>query len=278
MADVPDDVLARTCSFGTTLLFNSLEDETSASYGDALARFVTGSRGIWVRDVISAGKVAQLSGDFRSGFWGGDGAQLLSRHGIAELYPECAQPQRCEAVGYFTGRSGAPTDTIARTAARLAGALDLQARWLPWGSRSAFPALAPDDAHVTLSFPHLLRQLLQCRMVVTDTYHLGVVAWALGIPAVMFFQPSTPAPRNVNSGRRHYWRDKREVFYSQYDILDFLVRPEEAADESALAARVTHIASGMAGSALLDAISARVGNHARATSSDLAHALAGQPE
>jgi hypothetical protein len=273
LADAADDVLARTCSFGTTLLFNTLQDELSSDYGSALARFVAGVRGIWVRDVVSAGKVAQLCGNFRHGFWGGDGAQLLDRQGLATLYPECASAGPADSIGYFIGRSTGIEPPIAATAGRLAEAFSMQSRWLPWGSRSAFPALASDSGHATLPFPQLLGALLRCRMVVTDTYHLGVVAWTLGIPAVTFFDPSAQAVRNVNSGRQRYWRDKREVFHSQYDVLDFLVRPEEAARADALAARIDHILSVLRDESVVPAITARIRNHADAASGDLAQVL-----
>jgi hypothetical protein len=273
LCDAPASTLARTCSFGTTLLFNSLDDELSSGYGDALRRFVAGARRVWVRDVVSAGKLARLTGDYRTGYWGGDCAQLLDRDGLAAMYPQCTAAALPGTVGWFAGRSGGSVQVIGDTAARCGAALGARQQWLPWGSRSAFPSLVAPDAHAATPFPALLRQLLGCRMVVTDTYHLGVVAWALGIPAVMFFDPVSPAAQNVNSGRMHYWRDKREVFFSQYDALDFLVRPEEVASDRTLSARVAHILEKVGDSALIEAISAAVRGHARATSSDLAAAL-----
>ncbi|WP_166206220.1 hypothetical protein [Cognatiluteimonas telluris] len=275
MSGTPDPVLARTCSFGTTLLFNTIEDESSPGYGAALRRFIAGARRLWVRDVISAGKLARLSGDYRTGFWGGDCAQAIDRDGLASLYPSCAGTATADVVGWFVGRGGGSRDVIGDVALRWATALGLQRHWLPWGSRSAFPALAAGEGHPTTSFPSLLRRLLECRMVVTDTYHLGVVAWTLGIPAVMFFNPFSPAAQSVNSGRNGYWRDKREVFYSQYDILDFLIRPEEAADAAALAAREARILAKAGDDALVHAISQGVRGHAQAASADLAMALAG---
>ena len=57
-------------------------------------------------------------------------------------------------------------------------------------------------------------------MIVTDTYHICVNAWNLGIPAICIIDDLGEAVE-VNSGQQA--PDKRIVFYWSYQLTDFLI-------------------------------------------------------
>ncbi len=246
---VPERDLSRVISYGTTLSFNTAADY-QGPYGSQLRRFHSGVRAVSHRDSYSA-EVAHRHrpGDRCKGV---DAAFLLTRR-----TPEPALETR-RRLGVFIGRSELSPEDVGRFGRRLAASLDLAPRWLPWGHAPAFwpmqgrrrlravwPELdrglestagwrrarltvdaarkGPEPAEPVPSFSALTQELLRCDLVLTDTYHLAVNAWSLGVPAVCI----TDVPRaswSVNSGSADSWRDKREDLYSQLDALPLLVR------------------------------------------------------
>lgn len=248
----PGAILRKTVSFGTTLLFNTLSDESSKEYGVSLSEFLAQARRIWVRDVFSAAKVAHLRGDYTTVHWGCDGAQFLKPEDLPQLSAEMGEPMPSgldskKRILVFLGRTPQWAPVMFDIARKIAEHRQTSACWIPWGSSSAFPAgglsLIPDDferiqdSHVIT----LLNWVAAADVVVTDTYHLALIAWNFGVPAVALTSPFDAAETNVNSGARFNWRDKREVFFSQYDALDFLLRPEELAEPSHLEARLNRL-------------------------------------
>jgi hypothetical protein len=150
--------------------------------------------------------------------------------------------------------------------------------WLDWGCRLAFPALGAGVTPPTgpaVPALSLVRHLADCALVVTDTYHAAVLAWTFGVPCVALAAPVADAAADVNSGAAFNWRDKREVFFSQYDALDFLVRAEELGAPPRLAARVERIVTCLEDRRHAEAVTRRLRQHARAAEGDLATALRG---
>jgi hypothetical protein len=268
----------RSLSFGTTLLFNTLADETEGAYGRDFRDLMSGLGHIWVRDVFSAAKVAHVRGDYTTSFWGCDCAQLLHRADLDRFAP-AGQTGGAHAGGlaFFAGRSPDAAAALFQLASDLAAALDIPCAWLPWGSTSAFPLLdrigsgIPNDGE-PLDVAALLRHVADSRLVVTDTYHLALVAWTFGVPAVLL--AASPAlGADVNAGPALGRRDKREVLFSQYDLLDFLVRDHELASPASAAARAARILERLGDAGFLDALTARLRSHAAASESACAAAV-----
>ena len=92
----------------------------------------------------------------------------------------------------------------------------------------------------------LLRSVAAANFVVTDTYHLAVVAWALGVPAIVLagdYHQGERAGKQVDLRVRH---DKRKVLLAQDGLLDFFVEPALIADPTGRAAVVERLAATMA--------------------------------
>ncbi len=241
MADGADDeVVANAQSFGTTLLFNGAADLRDAPYRGALERLLRRCAGAWLRDPISAA-MARRSADGAATVRLGVDAALL-----AERPPVDTDDA---ALAVFLGRTAQAHAPLLHVAGRLAQHVGLEPRWLDWGCHRAFPAL-PDDALLRrlgelprgLDAHEALRQLSNARAVVTDSYHVALIAWGWGIPAVTITGISEEAtPSSVDGGRLNSWRDKREIAASHYGALEFVLRPEEWTNPLRLERRLAHL-------------------------------------
>jgi hypothetical protein len=284
LAGQPDGVMSRVMSFGTTLSFNTSDDYRS-DYGDALRSFVGRAHRVWFRDTYSAW-IAQLAGANAGASAKGVDAAFL-------LPPGPGVPSAGR-LGVFFGRSALSPEMLAGLGRRLATSLDLRPRWIPWGHEPAFwpmadrrrfrlawPGLereefsvrlgtrlqhgravvagAPAGHTAALPFEELITRLAACDVVVTDTYHLALNAWRLGIPAVCVVD----RPRriwSVNSGSAGSRRDKREELYSQLDASALLVSAVDlASHRDDTIARVVDRLSDLSA---LDFVFARVGEAA----------------
>jgi hypothetical protein len=115
--------------------------------------------------------------------------------------------------------------------------------------------------------------LRQCRGIVTDTYHVAVNAWSVGVPAVLVIDDGPFDRRNVNFGHPLAPRDKRWVFMSMYDALDFLVPARELADKGMRQARLLHLLDLFGSQREIHEISGRMRRHAHAAEDALMVAL-----
>jgi hypothetical protein len=279
LADADDATLARTLSFGTTLLFNTLHDEEDSLYASALRRFLRRARRVWVRDALSAARVAHVRGDYEACALGVDCALLLTRDDALRNAAAFGIPAPADggSVLTFFGREPGARQRLAGVADVLAAALAKPIRGLPWGDRSAFPVSERlgDEQTPAMTVHALLNEVAHASLVVTDTYHLALTAWNFGVPAVCGFPGHTFAADDVSSGAAFRWRDKREIFYSQYDALDFLVRPEELVSAPLLERRTQHVARCLRETALVDGVVSRIHAHAAAAEDALARELTG---
>jgi glycosyltransferase involved in cell wall biosynthesis len=241
MADGADDeIVAKAQSFGTTLLFNGAADLRDAPYCGALERLLRGCAAAWFRDPISAA-MARRSADGAATVRLGVDAALL-----AERPPVDTEDA---ALAVFLGRTAHAHAPLLHVAERLSQHLGLEPHWLDWGCHYAFPALPDETLRRRLGAPpkgldarEALRQLSSARAVVTDSYHLALIAWAWGIPAVTITGIAEEAtPSSVDGGRLRSWRDKREIAASHYGALEFVLRPEEWTNPSRLERRLAHL-------------------------------------
>jgi hypothetical protein len=243
-------------SFGTTLLFNAPADVADQEYGDALTELAEDCAQIWMRDPISAGMIRRLrSGDETA--LGVDPAVLADRPVSGSLAPH---------IAVFLGRTAASHPALGVAAQHLARHFDLPCRWLEWGDDRAFLALADPAIRHNLrasstdppGVTDVLRELSSATAVVTDAYHLALISWSWGIPAVTITAGSDPAiPASVDGGDCWAWRDKRELAGSQYGALDLVLRQEEWSDPRRLSLRLAHIVE-LLGTGLVAAIRAAI--------------------
>lgn len=248
LAGADDATIGRAISFGTTLLGNTLRDDADASCAFALQRFITHAKRVWVRDVLSAAKVAHMRRDYATSAFGVDCAQLLTRddvlHGAAAR--GLAPPRQPHSVLALFQHEADCYDELVEVATALGSALGRPVQRLASNGAGAASAHA------------LLNQIAHAALVVTDSYHLALVAWTAGVPAV-----------GASTGH-----DELDVFFSQYGAPDFLIRPDELREPAMLRQRTRHLAHAVQDGWLVRAIASRMRVHAESVETALAHDLA----
>lgn len=248
LADGADPAIRRRSqSFGTTLLFNSADDLAAPDYRHALSGLMRDCSDVWLRDPISFAMARRLDPGWRPRL-GVDPAVLVERP---------RTPARPRHVAVFLGRTPEAHPALAELAGRVAQRLETGVEWLPWGDIGGFPKLATAELRQRLGerpgdepgVHEVLARLSGAVAVVTDAYHLGLLAWSWGIPAVVAsgrpeVAPGTAnaeLPRSVDGGDFWAWRDKREITASQYGALELLLRREEWSDAQLLEGRLGRI-------------------------------------
>lgn len=271
----PRSTFSKVISYGSTLSFNSASDY-AGRYGQDLKRFLSSAHRVWLRDPYSALVAAAARGDRDEVCKGVDAAFLL---------PDTARPAGENRLGVFFGRSDIDPESVARLGRAITQRLEIRPTWIPWGEQPAFwpirdrrrlrlawpglehEVIAPSPAermstyrsaarggaasHPGLSTRELVREIARCRLVLTDTYHLAVTAWRLGVPAVCVIDHPGGA-WNVNSGEAGSNRDKRVDLYSQLDAVNFLVDSAALGSSAGARGAVDRIAAQLSDPGVLD--------------------------
>ncbi len=237
LKDAPDEVLSRAVSFGTTFLFHDAFDIIDNPFGAAFQRFIRGAKRVLPRDMVSLSQIAAMLPQAPMSL-GLDATQLVCRmENWRDVFPEGTDTSIAVAdVGlcYFA-RGNHTVENLKNAIALLSLNFAMPVRWLPWGDRLSFPHLGDYEGKLGLEtlagvmkprLSALLEAVAKAAFVVTDTYHLAVIAWSLGTPALTL--------------RGRHWEgdfnavvDKRYIFHVQHGLQDFF-HDEGAADKHQL--------------------------------------------
>jgi hypothetical protein len=268
----PDALLAKVITFGGTLIFNRESDYVDAAYTERLTRVVRGARRVWMRDVYSALRVAELQGRARLDI-GIDGSLLLRDDDIAGLPRSRALAPRASTgatVGVFFGRAAEGAPRLGRFARDVCARLGLAAEWLPWfdhqagadylsAVRRGFPRMVIHPQPERPLLGDLLARVAEHALIITDTYHLTLHAWRAGVPAICIGD-AIPHARywDVSGGWPQAWRDKRQVFYAMHDAMELYVLGEELTSRERRTPRLDQLASVLADRRVTDGIVRRL--------------------
>jgi hypothetical protein len=261
---LPDsDRVGPVLTFGTTLLFNSAADLRDGAYSRRLVRLLEGSAGAWFRDVPSMAMARRLAPGASLGL-GVDAALFVPR-------PE---PIGDPHVAVFLGRTSSSHPQLLELARHLSAHWQLLLEWIPWGDVEAFPSM-PDPGALGVGCPDTAAdvsrvhgRLAAARCVVTDSYHLALIAWGWKVPALVLAAPHSTDANSVDSGRRWSWRDMREMAGSQYDALDLVIRDDELRDPDLMEARFRHVID-VIDDGLLDHVGAAIAHDVRTSRGQL---------
>ncbi|MFS4094806.1 hypothetical protein [Streptomyces sp. AF1A] len=273
LADQPDELLACTLSYGGTILHNTQSDYEDKEYGPLFARLMTRSRRVWVRDPLSAAKLAHLRGDRTTDHFGSDAA-LLSRPGDLDHLPVTGWSKDVPeggAIGVFLGARTPIPEWLPGFCHTLSDRFGAPLEWLPWFDRD-IPAPV---GHIPIrpgahTLGDLVRVLPRYRLVITDTYHLCVNAWGAGTPVVCV---GAPEPRPTTDDDYLTLSDvKKHVFHMAYDAADFYLStlPDTAEAHERRADRLAGLVEG-GGAA---AIATRIRDHADHSATSFTETLA----
>jgi len=280
-ADQDHKILKRKISFGSTLLFNTLADENDSIYGPALKRFIA-SGNIWFRDVYSSIKASHITGNYSISNLGIDCAAFLEPTLFVGGVKKKGKRNK---TGLFIGRTVVNFLDIYRFALDFAKFSSTSLSWMAWGNINAFPTLKFVQEEKTISEMEnfsvegiadpviAVRNLTEFDVIITDTYHICVNAWNMGIPAICFYGNDHLKRRNVNSGDLFSGKDKRKVFYSMYDALDFLIHYQELRYSESRESRMNHLLDCWNDQVLLTGIHQRIRQHSKYSEEILVKAI-----
>ncbi|NEB00532.1 polysaccharide pyruvyl transferase family protein [Streptomyces sp. SID13726] len=232
LADQPDELLARTLSYGGTILHNTQSDYSGCSgdddkeFGPLFSRLVTRSHRMWLRDPVSAARVARLRGDRTTEHWGSDAALLNRPDDLARLPAGDWSREVPEggAIGVFLGARTAVPEWLPGFCQEISDRFGAPLEWLPWFDRAVPAGVAHIPARVPAgpaerTVGDLLHVLPRYRLVITDTYHLAVNAWGAGTPVVCVGAPE-PVP-TTDDDYLTLSEVKKHVFHMAYEAGDF---------------------------------------------------------
>jgi hypothetical protein len=190
---------------------------------------VRNARRVWFRDPISAARARVLRPAPDEACLGVDGALLMTVREYEAIGRRPAEGADGTVCIHF-GRLSEALQPSARLVSTLSRAVGLDPVWLPWLGldstavepfRRALPELSVP--HEPVAYEALVSTLLGARLVVSDTYHLCVIAWRLGIPAVCVGVGAQRAVRPISD-------KKKEIFFLSQGIASLYLFHEDVAD------------------------------------------------
>ncbi|WP_176500755.1 polysaccharide pyruvyl transferase family protein [Sphingomonas sp. HMP9] len=252
LEDAPDAVLGRVLIFGGTIITIGAIELSDTRYRTALERMLRLAKGVYFRDAISAAKADPYRGG-RSAL-GIDCALLLrpEDYAAADLpLPAAANSGSRLRLGVFFGRAKWIVQPLAFSR-MLAKKLDAEATWVPWlGSAPRQLPLARAAGYPASSKPPLPQDifpvLATCNFIVSDTYHLCVNAWNIGIPTICLGYGAERIAHTLGD-------KKKETLFSMNGAAPFYVYRESIANPTNLRSAVAHAAQMLRDSAATDIV------------------------
>lgn len=250
---------------GTTLALDGPIARTEPGYSGLVERLHAGAGLVRMRDSFSAG-LAETWRDGRDSCAGLDAAFLYRPQG--KPAPSERSGGDGPMVGYFIGRTSRPfIPRLSAFAHDLVIALEARPVWVPWIARpyvelrglerpsrllriqKALGRRSDASTHSTgtvapeVELDDLIEQIRDCTVVITDTYHLAVIAWGQGVPCVLFGEASNANTKRINGGWRFQALDKRLAMLETLDAVPFYVPIEDLSDAAIARARIEYLAN-----------------------------------
>jgi len=235
LEDMPKSRLRDVAILGTTLALDSPLTRAELPYRAKL-RTLYGNAGlVLLRDTFSAGIVQgwRSTTDRCTGL---DGAFFYRPRVELETSPNSGR------LGFFFGRSSRLQRILGQSlVASIGRASGLEPQWIPWYSKTREGA---ESTHVSTAIlidlargvakkwspssqqasgrgqillDGLIDRIRRCSWVVTDTYHLAVVAWAQAVPCTLVGSGFGSGAGDVNAGPDGAGIDKRAALYLTLD-------------------------------------------------------------
>lgn len=212
--------------YGGTILFNNWSDHADDTYHNDLKYLLNLADAVWMRDPFSTSEIQYLTQNY-SHTQGTDCALFLSKSFLKNSF---ASTKKNKSIGFFFGRSYLNIQAFSKLLEELKQGNYTEVFWLNWGKPPFFLNRYEEvtkhinnlDVRPRVEEPlNVLQTLTSADIIISDTYHVCVNAWNLGIPAICIIDDISPS-LPVNSGENN-WRDKRVSFYWQYNFSPFLV-------------------------------------------------------
>ncbi len=264
LSDLPEAQLAKAGVFGTTLITNSTRDMIDAQYKTAFDRFFSNVQLALFRDAISASRLQPLRQNQPT--LGCDCAFLLEDADLDKIDGFTRAATR-EGIGLFLRRTP-KYDRSLRFARALGRELGESVKWLPWfwsrrrlALQGQFRGIDVETAQPSAG--EILSQMSGFRFIVTDTYHLCINAWRMGIPAVCIGSALGHQSNSLSD-------KKKEILYTMYRAQEFYLFSEALSDGSKINAAAKAAAGALRNEELVAHVRANMEDHRLASHAQLA--------
>ncbi len=185
LKSLPDAALKKAILFGGTIITNDASVIEDPAYKVLSSRLFSNAGAVYLRDAISAALVSPLLR--KTPTLGCDCALLLSDDDLHAL-PAFKKASGRDGIGVFFGRTAAKVSMLTYSRA-IGKQMGMKCTWLPWfhtprRMRLLASLFGYQPPGAPRSVDAILSELSGYAYIITDTYHLAVNAWRMGIPAI----------------------------------------------------------------------------------------------
>ena len=233
LKDQDQKKLKGSISFGTTLIgdsdfFNNQDKE----YKKSFTNFVKNLDYIWTRDVHSALQVSHLRNDYDKSHLGVDAALIIGKDEYLNVLddPSFQISKKDYILTHFT-RTKAPINSMLNISHEISKKINADLFWIPWLSRINEEKFSNKDKKFDYikeicdtNYSDLIHAVMNSKLIVTDTYHLALIAWRLRVPVVC-----------IGTGVQYPYLSvddkKKETFYTMHNMIHLYLFAETLRDE-----------------------------------------------
>ena len=296
--DAPIEVLQKTFLFGGTILPDKQKNLEDSEYYQCFIRLVSNCRKVWMREPISAARVSLLRKQ-KEDCLGVDAALILPEN-LYFPNIQRENEKNPSKIGLFVGSRTPMDSSLTSFLTALKTEFKSDINWLPWFKfKTQQPqsklSLVKSRVKTLLGSPQvkaneivrqkkiqsqhivnslrqeylnatsrtlgdLLHQLCQYKFVVTDTYHVCINAWRMGVPAICI-SSQIPTPGSFTGTLKD---EKKYILYLTYQATDFFVTLEQLNN-----LRNTNFLINTISSSQAQTISKRIQTHAKQVREEL---------
>ncbi len=219
------DIYEKTILYGQSIMVDDYSIFKDGRYFKQFATLLHEVKFARFRDPLSAYRAGMISGLPTGNFMGVDAALMLASLDKYER-PKSGENKSNESIGVFFGRT-----RNAKLTKLLIGLVlrreypRSKVRWIPWLRDREHPgdSLKKVFRLSVKSRPSsvegFIQELQASRFIVTDTYHMSLLAWSYGIPSICIGNGLQIFTKTVDD-------KKKELFYSQNYLTDYYIYNE----------------------------------------------------
>lgn len=268
LKSLPDADLKKAIIFGSTIITNDASIVKDAEYSALSQRLFGGAGAVYFREALSAAYVSPLRPSEPT--LACDCALLLENDDL-KLLGDVKFPTTRKNIGVFFGRSRNKLGMLL-FAKLTAKKLGLDCNWIPWFPTRRKLRLLAKPFGFTIKAGHasnaeIFSQLAGYELVITDTYHLCVNAWRMGIPAICIGEGTSVSSHSLND-------KKKEILFEMYGAREFYVFNEALRFSRAFVQSIEQVARAYADKPLVEAVRQTIDAHRTMARRRLSQSLA----
>lgn len=280
LTDAPLEVLQKTVVFGSNFFINGSKELLDETYTQNSIRFFNNIKRVWARDILSAQRISHLKKNYTENYLGTDCSFLFDKGKKNKPAHEddttnkswlktifSSKPKN--KAGVFLGRMHKDFPPLFPFVNDLQKEMHSDMEWIPWfWQNETFYKSVKYNLPDVVFLPEqqnlmaLYESLKGYDYIVTDTYHLCLNAWRMGIPAVCIGAGNSPMDGTLTD-------KKKEFFFYMYEAQDFYVFLEDIKDKSDRKKRIKTLAEWISNESVVENIKKNLNAHATSVENQL---------